>query len=168
MFRSRKKKAFVFRVTFTALTMAILSANQTFAAEPVTSKLTPRLHELLIDEMRSVKQAMEQIMNGLVVGDHSLVANMAQQIHNSFILKQQLTEKDKEDLMAAVPPDFVRLDQEFHETSKRLAEVADQKQYDLQRYYFGQLVQACQECHSSYVSDRFTAFSGKPPEGHSH
>lgn len=145
-----------------------LNAGLTHGAEPISKKLTPKLNELLTDEMLSIKQAVTHIMNGIIVGDHSIVENMATQINDSFILKQQLTEKDKEDLMAVAPEEFLKMDGKFHELSGKLAEAAVSKDYDLQRYYFGRLIESCQSCHSEYVTDKFPSFSGAAPSGHVH
>ncbi len=136
--------------------------------KPISPKLTPRLSNLLKEEMQVVKQAMKQILDGLIVGDHPLVATNAEQIYSSYILSRELTAKDKADLMKAAPAEFLQLDGEFHAAAKKLADAANQKDYELQRFYYGRLVDSCQNCHSRYVTDKFPAFSGTQPEGHSH
>lgn len=147
-------------------------ANETKAVGP---KLTPKLRGLLVEEMKSVKHATAQILDALVVGDHALVADMGNRIHESFILKQKLTKQDEKDLVAAVPPEFLKMDSDFHVAAKKLAVAAEAKDYELQRFYFGRLVESCQACHSQYVTDRFPAFGSKQPakdkhaaEEHSH
>jgi cytochrome c556 len=97
-----------------------------------------------------------------------LVATQAQQIHDSFILDRALTEQDKKDLMKAASPEFLTLDGAFHLTAQKLANAALQKDYELQRFYYSRLVDSCQTCHSQYATDKFPAFSGAQPEGHSH
>lgn len=136
--------------------------------DPLGPKLTPRLKQMLSDEMLSVRQATKQILDGLIVGDHALVATQAQQIHDSFILDRALTEQDKKDLMNAAAPEFLVLDGAFHLTAQKLANAALQKDYELQRFYYSRLVDSCQACHSQYATDKFPAFSGAQPEGHSH
>ena len=136
--------------------------------EPIGPKLTPRLQQMLSEEMLSVRQAAKQILDGLIVGDHSLVATQAQQVHDSFILARALTEQDKKDLMKAAPPEFLKLDGEFHMTAKKLSEAALHKDYELQRFYYSRLVDSCQTCHSQFATSKFPAFSGAQPEGHSH
>ncbi|MDT3707784.1 MAG: hypothetical protein ROZ09_13255 [Thiobacillus sp.] len=137
-------------------------------ADPIGPKLTPRLKQMLSEEMLSVKQASKQILDGLIVGDHSLVATQAQQIHDSFILARALTEQDKKDLTKAAPPEFLALDGQFHVTAKKLSEAALHKDYELQRFYYSRLVDSCQTCHTQFATDKFPAFSGAQPEGHSH
>ncbi len=149
----------------------LLSVPAVPAAEtgPVGPKLTPKLKRLLTEEMRAVNQASQQIVGALVAGDHAAVAKAAQQIHDSFILEKKLTDKDKRDLEAAVPPAFLALDGAFHQMAAKLAEAARHKEdVDLQTYYFGRMIEMCQTCHSRFASDRFPAFGGKAPAVHAH
>lgn len=136
--------------------------------DPIGPKLTPRLKQMLSEEMLSVRQASKQILDGLIVGDHSLVAAQAQQIYDSFILARALTEQDKKDLTKAAPPEFLVLDGQFHATAKKLSDAALQKDYELQRFYYSRLVDSCQTCHTQFATDKFPAFSGAQPEGHAH
>ena len=138
------------------------------SSKPISVKFTPRLKQLFTEEMQMIKQAMKQILDGLIVGDHSLVATNAEQIHASYILSRELTEKDKKDLMKAVTPEFLLIDGEFHVTAKKLAEAGKNKDYELQRFYYGRLVDSCQNCHSLDATDKFPTFSGAQPEGHVH
>lgn len=136
--------------------------------EPIGPKLTPRLKQMLSEEMLSVKQSAKMILDGLLAGDHSMVATQAQQIHDSFILERSLTEQDKKDLMKAASPEFLKLDGEFHQTAGKLAQAAQHKDYELQRFYYSRLIESCQSCHSQHATDRFPTFSGAQPEGHTH
>lgn len=163
-----KRKSVMLGMTALVGVLVYQLPNVSHAGEPISKKLTPKLNELLTDEMLSIRQAVTHIMNGLIVGDHSIVSNMATQINESFILKQQLTDKDKKDLMEAAPKEFLKLDGEFHELSGKLADAADKKDYELQRFYFGKLIESCQACHSEYVTDKFPSFSGAAPSGHVH
>ncbi len=151
-------------------TAQLMAAGATHAKETgaVGPKLTPKLRGLLVEEMKSVKQATGQILDALVIGDHALVAEMGNRIHESFILKQKLTKQDEKDLVAAVPTEFLKMDSDFHAAAKKLAVAAEAKDYELQRFYFGRLVESCQACHSQYVSDRFPAFGNAQPEEHAH
>lgn len=147
-----------------ALLAASITAAHAAGPQPIGPKLTQRLHQMLIEEMQNVKQSMHQIMDGLTVGDHSLVMNMAEQIHSSFILARQLTDQDKKDLMKAASPEFLKLDSEFHVTAKKLGDAAKNKDFELERFYYAKLVDSCQNCHSQFVTDRYPAFSGAQPE----
>lgn len=137
--------------------MALLLANlgPVLGAEPVGPKLTPKLRDLLRQEMASVLVATQDIVGALVMGDHATVAERAQQIHDSFILQQSLTEQDRQDLMAAVPPEFVELDRSFHEISAALAEAARAEDVAEELSLFHEMTDACIACHARFATDRF-------------
>lgn len=152
----------------TVAVLALATPAQSAEPQPVGPKLTPKLKKLLAEEMCAVNQASQQIVAALAAGDHAAVATSAQQIHDSFILEKKLTDKDKRDLEAAVPPAFLELDGAFHATAAKLAETARHKDVELQAYYFGRMLEMCQTCHSRFAADRFPAFGGKPPVTHAH
>ncbi|MDT8408968.1 MAG: hypothetical protein RQ741_05160 [Wenzhouxiangellaceae bacterium] len=137
------------------LALGIALSSTAMAAEPVTPKLTETLDLLLRQEMRSIQAAMGQIHSAIVMGQHDDVANQAQQVHDSFILKQSLTQKDREDLRAAVPDGFLQMDQEFHELAAALAKAGRNKDTGNEYRIFNQMTRNCVECHNTYVSDRF-------------
>ena len=93
-------------ITGAAGALLVGTVAQGQEAEPVASQLTPRLRELLQQEMQAILLASHEILDALVMGDHAVVADRAQRIRGSFIMEQSLTERDKVDLMAAVPPDL--------------------------------------------------------------
>lgn len=126
------------------------------AAEPVTPKLTEKLSRLLQQEMRSIQAAMGTIHTAMVTGEHETVAQNAQQIHDSFILKQSMTEQDRSDLMAAVPKDFIKLDKEFHKLAAELAEAGRDENTEKQGQLYHEMTRSCIACHGKYVSDRFS------------
>lgn len=140
---------------FTALLLGLSLSTSSLTAEPVTPKLTDKLSQLLQEEMRSVQAAMTTIHSAIVMGQHEDVAEQAQQIHDSFILAQSMTDQDRKDLMSAVPEDFVKLDQEFHELAASLAEAGRSENTEEQHKLFGEMTRNCIQCHSTYVSDRF-------------
>jgi len=128
-------------------------------AEPVWPKLTPKVQNLLRREMLSINDASQKILVALVAGEDSRVAELAQQIHDSFILRQSMTPEDKADLMAAVPKDFVRMDQTLHEISAELAQAAQAGDRAQQHERFSQMIKACSACHAQYATDRFPKFA---------
>jgi len=139
--------------------LLVMAGASVPAAEPVGPKLTPKLRDLLRQEMANVLGASQDILGALVTGDHATVTERAQQIHDSFILQQSLTDQDRQDLMAAVPPDFVELDRAFHETSAGLAEAARAEDVELELATFGQMTEACAVCHARFASDRFSGLA---------
>lgn len=144
------------KIGYVGLTLAAAGLSlSTLAADPVTPKLTDKLSQLLKQEMRSIQSAMASIHVSIVTGEHEQVATNAQQIHDSFIMKQALTEQDKKDLMSAVPTGFVELDKNFHRLAAGLAEAAQKKDTQKQYELYNEMTGSCIACHSQYVSDRF-------------
>lgn len=121
----------------------------------LASKLTPRLQDLLRQEMRAIEQASQQMLSALVAGDDARVAQLARQIHDSFILDQAMTAADKEALETAAPAGFITRDEAFHELAGSLAESARAGDRHRQQQQFGQMIEACSACHARYATDRF-------------
>lgn len=124
-------------------------------AEPVGPKLTPRLKGLLANEMQQVAQATADLALAISNGDHHTATELGVAIHDSFILKQSLTDQDKKDLMSAVPPAFVALDRQFHVAAGKLAHAAEAGDSQLQGFYFSEMMRGCVTCHAEFASDRF-------------
>ncbi|MEZ5566487.1 MAG: cytochrome c [Gammaproteobacteria bacterium] len=137
----------------------LLGAAVAQSAEPVSPKLTPKLRDLLRQEMVSVNQASQQILAALVTGDDDHVATLAQQIHDSFIMNQSMTEADEAALLAAVPEAFVQQDEAFHELAAALAGAARAGDRPQQQKHFSQMIEACTACHATYATDRFPHFT---------
>ena len=153
------EKAKPIRLAFFSLAAGLILIGG-FAAtaqqvQPVSPELTPKLRELLRKEMLSIEDASKQILSHLIAGEDAKVAELAQQIHDSFILQQSMTPEDKQDLMAAVPEDFVTRDRAFHKLSADLAQAARDGDRSAQHQKFGQMVEACTACHALYATDRF-------------
>ncbi len=144
-----------------ALGVAMIAGPSASAQEvqPVSPDLTPKLRDLLRKEMLSIEGASKDILSALIAGDDARVADLAQKIHDSFILQQSMTPEDKKDLMAAVPEDFVTRDRAFHVLSADLAQVARDGDRAAQHQKFGQMVEACTACHALYATDRFVTLA---------
>jgi cytochrome c553 len=139
--------------------LGLAVSTSSVATEPVTPKLTDKLSRLLQQEMRAVQGGMTTIHSAMVMGKHESVAENAQQIHDSFILQQKLTEQDRKDLMSAVPKGFIKLDKEFHKLAAALAEAGRNKDTKEQHRLFSKMTGNCIQCHGKYVSDRFPGVS---------
>ena len=124
-------------------------------AEPVGPKLPDRVRGLLLQEMNAIQRASEEILDALVRGRDAVVAEKAQAIHDSFILKQEMTKADRKALMEAVPKDFVQRDRAFHEVTGELAAAGREGDGARQRELFGDMIDAYTGCHARYAHDRF-------------
>ena len=144
-----------FRSSLAALMLALALPLGAAAAEPVGPKLPPKVRGLLIQEMNAILEASREILDALVRGRDEVVAEKARAIHDSFILKQEMTEADREALRQAVPKAFVQRDRAFHELTGELAEAGREGDDARQRRLFGRMVDQCAACHARYAHDRF-------------
>lgn len=147
-------------------------AQQTHAVSPahgasaatdkaVGSHLPPKFRGLIIQEMLAVTEASKRILEALARGQDDVVARNAQQIHDSFVLEQEMTEAESKALHDALPHAFVERDQEFHALSAQLAEAARQGDTSRQLAVFAKMQQACIACHAVHATDRFPSLAGK-------
>jgi len=137
------------------MAFAGIAVVQGAAPVNVGDKLPPNVRALLIQEMQAVLTATQAILEGIVKGQHDLVAEKAEGIHNSFILKQEMTPEDRKALMAAVPDAFVQRDRAFHKLGAELAAAARAGDQAQEQALFGQMLEACTGCHSRYAGGRF-------------
>lgn len=143
------------------LLLSLLPGGYALAEEAgdteVGSQMPPRVKALLVREMQAVLAASQDIFAALVQGQHEVVADKAQAIHDSFILKQEMTPADRKGLMAAVPQAFVDRDRAFHKLAAQLAEAARNQDLEKQRAFYGDMLDACVACHKQHAADRFPA-----------
>ena len=145
------------RFTMLASLLVIVFIVPTRAAE-VAGLLAPKLQDLLRQEMQAVLIATDEIVNASIEGDYAKLADRAQQIHDSFILEQAMTEEDRRTLLHVLPADFIELDEGFHALTAKLAAAARARDQQLVGRYVGDLVAACGNCHSRFATARFPAF----------
>jgi cytochrome c' len=145
------------RFAMLASLLVIVFIVPTRAAD-VAELLAPKLQGLLRQEMQAVLIATDEIVNASIEGDYAKLADRAQQIHDSFILEQAMTEEDRRTLLHVLPADFIELDEGFHALTAKLAAAARARDQQLVGRYVGDLVAACGNCHSRFATARFPAF----------
>src|SRR5512134_1498790 len=126
------------RFTLKAGLLVIVFILTPSAAE-VGGLLPPKLQDLLRQEMRAVLIATDEIINASIEGDYAKLADRAQQIHDSFILEQAMTEEDRRTLVHVLPADFIELDEGFHALAAELAAAARARDQQLIGRYVGDL-----------------------------
>lgn len=131
------------------------------ADEPIWPQLTPKLKGLLQREMVSILDASHHILDALVMGDEAAVADQARAIERSFIMEQAMTDEDREDLMAVLPPAFVELDRRFHRTAADLAAAAERGERARAHAAFSEMIETCGACHQRFATDRFPGFAAE-------
>lgn len=121
--------------------------------------LPPETARLLRQEMLQLDTGMHTLHSALVRGDGDTAAETAQKIHDSFILKQELSKEELKALVAAVPEDFVERDRAFHKLSAELAEAARAGNFDDAAGLYGRMTDACVGCHTAHAPERFPALA---------
>lgn len=166
---SRSRGRWYRAIASVAVLPSLVLAGSAIAAEPVGPKLTGKLRGLLVAEMVEVESAMRATYSAIIRGDHAAVAQKGQAIHDSFILEQSLTEQDHRDLKAAVPEEFLQMDERLHQLAASLAEAGEQENTQQQVELFNRMTESCVACHSHYVTDRFHGLQNQPlPEAWGH
>ena len=156
------------QIVGTTIALFLVLQTTTYAADPVGPKLTKRLKELLLSEMRQVGDATGKLALAISTGDHATAKQLGLAVRDSFILKQSLTPQDKKDLMSAVPAEFVALDKRFHLLAGKLAHASEKKDSELQGFYFSKMMESCVACHAHFANDRFPGLAQSPGVGHKH
>lgn len=151
-----------------AVFIALMFAPLSFAESGVQA-LSPELRALLNKEMQALQSGMQKIIPAYVTGDLAEVAHIAGKMKNSYILKQQITKAQQQELKTKLSHGFLRSDQEFHEYAGKLQHVAEEKHGELVVFYYSKLMESCVSCHSRFASYRFKGFKGKRhKKGHHH
>lgn len=117
--------------------------------------LSSAVKQLLVQEMQAVQKGMMNLVPAIASGDWEEISVIGKQIHDSYIIKQNLTDTQTRELQHAVPPAFLRLDQSFHKYAGMLAHAAEMKNAEVVNFYFYKLNDACVQCHSQFASKRF-------------
>lgn len=121
----------------------------------VGSNLPENVRALLKQEMVAVLDASKNILQALIQGQDDIVASNAQAIHDSFILKQAMTDADRKALMSVASDAFVEKDRKFHALAGSLSKAAADGDREQQIQIFQKMTKACMECHAAHATDRF-------------
>ncbi len=144
-------------------------AERAHHMEPQTSQgaqLSPSLLALLNQEMGLIQQGIMDMVPAIAAGEWAKVSALGQKIKESFILKQKLTEAQKEELHRVLPQQFIEMDMDFHKSAGMLAHAAEVKNADVVNFYFYKMNAACVSCHSKYAAERFPGLVKGGEEGH--
>ncbi|VAX20156.1 hypothetical protein MNBD_NITROSPINAE02-1223 [hydrothermal vent metagenome] len=118
-------------------------------------ELSPELKDLLTLEMQSIQTGMIDILGAIPAGDWDKVAETADKIAKSFIMKQKLSPEQFKELATSLPLEFRKLDNRFHTQAAMLSHVARERHVDLVNFYFYKMTESCVECHSGYATSKF-------------
>ena len=132
--------------------------------------LSPRLRELLTQEMQALQQGMISIIPAYVSGNWAEIERVAVKMKDSYILKQRLSDEQVTELHTLLPESFLQLDERFHYLSGMLNHAAKNRKAELVGFYFSRLGESCVNCHSQFAIHRFPAFAAENiiPGRHNH
>lgn len=119
--------------------------------EAIAESLPPKLRKFLKKEMHLLAEAGRTMEAALAEGDSKTVESLAKRMHESFIMKQELTTMDLRELKAIVGDDFVTRDKAFHGMAAELSLAAKAGDLVLQRTLFTKMTMACAACHTAYA-----------------
>ena len=131
--------------------------------------LSPALMELLKQEMNAIQKGMQVLIPAITSGNWQDVTGIGTHIQHSYIMQQQLTDAQMEELHQALPPAFLELDQSFHHSAGMLAHAAEMHNAEVVNFYFYKLTDTCVACHRKFAGDRFPGLAGDTDDtGHRH
>lgn len=129
--------------------------------------LSPELRQLLVREMLAIQEGMQDLVPAIAAGRWAEIAATGRKIHDSYILRQEMSEAQLEELHHALPAEFVEMDHAFHHTAGMLAHAAEQKNADVVGFYFFKLNEGCVACHAKFAAERFPGLApAGEHEGH--
>jgi len=99
-------------------------------------------------------------------GQWHQIKSTAENIHNSYILKQKLSAEQRHQLHAALPQEFQTLDGQFHQYAAMLAHAAEEKNTELVHFYIYKMSESCSACHSQFAAQRFQGFQSHESAHH--
>jgi hypothetical protein len=76
--------------------------------------LSPDLRDMLSREMLALQSGMISIIPAFISGNWREIETTAGKMKRSYVLKQNLTEKQESELHSVLPPAFIEKDQRFH------------------------------------------------------
>lgn len=122
-------------------------------------ELSPELQQVLGKEMRAVQKGMMGLTPAIAKGEWHLISEIGVKIRDSYIMKQELSKGQKEELHRGLPEAFIEMDQAFHQTAGMMADAAEARNMGLVNFYFYKLNEGCVSCHSKYATERFPGFA---------
>lgn len=122
------------------------SAN---AKRPSQLHLPDDIRVVLKKEMNLVEQGMKDLHLAIEKKDSS-GGKIAGKIKDSFILNQQLSEKQMKTLDSSLPAEFLKMDIHFHNTAGDLKNQLETGKFQEARKTIKTMEDLCISCHTKY------------------
>lgn len=154
-----------------AAAAAVLSAGlaqERHAAGSGALALSPKLRAALIAEMAALKGGATELSVSLATGEWDKAARVAERMRDSYILKQQLSAEEREQLHRVLPAEFLALDERFHRHADALARAAADRDHELALFYFSRMMEGCVACHARYAAHTLKGFAPAASRPHAH
>jgi hypothetical protein len=155
-----------------ALGSLLATNGELVAEEPHASHheitLSPDLLSVLRAEMREIAEGVQRITLALATADWKTVQKTSATIHQSYVMKKELTPDQAKELAQALPERFKQLDADFHHRAAKLGAAASAHDAELTVFHYSRLVESCAVCHSAYARSRFPGFTPPVRQGHHH
>lgn len=123
--------------------------------EPNPLDLPPDVSGLLRREMAQLDQGMHRLHSAIVAGRSDLAAETARRIHDSFILKQEITPEQRQQVVGTVPPEFIAKDRALHGAAADLAKAAEADDWARVTELYAAMSRGCVDCHAAHATARF-------------
>lgn len=153
-----------------ALTLTAFFCTAAYTQEPPEAHdaidLSPDTLMLLQAEMRELAVASQAMVISYVSGDWKSIQRIGEQIRASYVIEQNLTDAQKQELADKLPERFKRLDADFHARAARLESAAANANAELVAFHYYRLLESCAACHSEYAASRFPGFSSLETDFH--
>ena len=130
--------------------------------------LSHDLRKLLSQEMQELQNGMMSIIPAYISGNWSEIETTAGKMESSYILKQNLTESQVQELHSVLPHAFIEKDQKFHYLAGMLKHAAKNKKPELINFYFSEMNESCVNCHAVFATHKFPALTPKKKGAHTH
>lgn len=137
-------------------------------AEANNLEISPGLMDLLRVEMRAILSGIQTIPAGIATADWEKVAEISSKISSSYILAQNITLEQRQELERTLPEYFKRMDENFHLEAARLESAAREHDAQLVTFHYYRLIESCTSCHAAYATSQFPGFLPKTKIEHHH
>ena len=141
-------------------TLMWASANSAYAQpaplqQTPIETLSPELRSLLQQEMSAIENGMKGIISAYISGDLKTIGEIAGRLESSFILKQKITEAQKQELHQKLPKQFIDKDKQSHKIARKIEQASLENNMELVGIYYSKLLGSCVSCHSEFATHRF-------------
>lgn len=132
-------------------------AHEKHAHASGVEALSPDLRDLLAQEMQALQRGMMSIIPAYISGNWGEIESTAKKMKSSYILRQNLTDSQIQELHTKLPAGFIEKDQRFHYSAGMLEHAAKNKKAELINFYFSEMNESCVSCHTKYATHKFPA-----------